>query len=91
MKEDNYDTDLLLYKELLDLYLKGNDSQKLKDFFDNILRVGHQVVNGEITTSSIDNQLYPIIIKLVEFNRDSTRKFLTSIDPENIKKDDYSS
>ncbi|HEY4193942.1 MAG TPA: hypothetical protein VGM63_00285 [Mucilaginibacter sp.] len=77
-------TNFNIYKGLLDRYLQNQNSIEIRLFFEQIIKVAHELSTGKILQSSIDHTIYNLIIALVDHNKEYNRQYFQNIDPENI-------
>lgn len=77
-------TNLNIYKSLLDKYLEEKKDNEVKDMFENIIVVTHQLVLGEISEAKIDHEIYNVVTSLSDFNKPYTREYFSKINPHAI-------
>lgn len=77
-------TNLNIYKSLLDKYLEEKKDDEVKNMFENIITVTHQLILGEISESKVDHKIYNIVTSLSDFGKPYTRDYFSKINPQQI-------
>jgi hypothetical protein len=77
-------SNLQIYKNLMDLYMTGKHDEEIKHLFENAILTTYKLLNYQIRESAVDNKIYDLVIALSDANRDWTRNYFSTIDPDSI-------
>lgn len=77
-------TNLILYKGLLDRYLKDQKDQQINDLFSSVIIITHKLITGQIKESEVDHKVYNLVVELSDHNKTYTHNYFKDINPENI-------